>query len=287
MKTSLIFAAIAALASPGISQVLTEDFSSGTPPTGWTVIDNLGAGVAGWIPGVLDPWSGDHTDWALHDYHGTLPADTMLVSPVLDLSTVSGTTLSFLTETEWTEYMAHHPSALADGVSTLEVTTDGGLTWTVLWTDDALVDYVAVTRTVDLSAYDGMNNVQFAFRYFGTDGHAWWLDDVVVDGGAALTYAVSGLVGGGTVTFEVSGATPGGNVLVGYSLAGAGPTMTPFGLVDISAPISQLPTMAVNALGVASFSTTVPPQTSGFTLFTQGADLATATLTNSLAEPIL
>jgi hypothetical protein len=89
------------------------------------------------------------------------------------------------------------------------------------------------------------------------------------------------------VTFEVSGATPGGNVLVGYSLAGAGPTMTPFGLVDISAPISQLPTMAVNALGVASFSTTVPPQTSGFTLFTQGADLATATLTNSLAEPIL
>jgi hypothetical protein len=63
--------------------------------------------------------------------------------------------------------------------------------------------------------------------------------------------------------------------------------MTPLGLVDISAPISQLPMLTANASGVASMSTGVPGQATGFTLFTQGADIASGVLTNSLAEPIL
>lgn len=183
--------------------------------------------------------------------------------------------------------VAHHPNTFGDGVSTVEVTDDGGLTWTVLWTDDVLVDFNPVTRTVDMSAFDGNANVQIGFRYFGTDAHTWWVDDVLVDNGPGPGYSIVGLVGGSTATLTVTGATPGGAVLLGYSLAGAGPTMTLFGLVDISAPITQLPTLTANASGVASMSTGVPPQATGFTLFTQGADLTSGVLTNSLAEPIL
>ena len=123
----------------------------------------------------------------------------------------------------------------------------------------------------------------------GTYGSAFF-DDVDINGGCGgggPVYSITGLAGGSTATLTVDGATAGGAVLLGYSLAGAGPTMTPFGLVDISAPISQLPTLTANASGVASMSTGIPGRATGFTLYTQGADLASGTLTNSLAEPIL
>lgn len=111
------------------------------------------------------------------------------------------------------------------------------------------------------------------------------IDDHAYSNG--LTYAITGLVGGGTATLAVTNASPGGAVLIGYSLTGAGPTMTPFGLVDMSAPITQLPTLTADAQGFASLTTGVPSRASGFTLYTQGADLTTGVLTNSLAEFIL
>lgn len=102
LKQLLVVAAIAALTSSASSQIFSEDFSSGTPPTGWTIIDYTGSGVIGWEPGYLDTFSGlDHTGWAMHDYDTLLSADNVLLSPVIDLSSSSGTVLSFLTETEW------------------------------------------------------------------------------------------------------------------------------------------------------------------------------------------
>jgi hypothetical protein len=122
----------------------------------------------------------------------------------------------------------------------------------------------------------------------GTYGSAYF-DDVSINGGCggSLVYSIVGLTGGGTATLTVTGATAGGGVLVGYSLTGAGPTMTPFGMVDMSMPITQLPTLTADAAGVASLSTGIPGRATGFTLYSQGADLASGALTNSLAEPIL
>jgi hypothetical protein len=107
------------------------------------------------------------------------------------------------------------------------------------------------------------------------------------DGPSGPSYAITGLVGGGTATLTVSNATAGGGVLIGYSLTGAGPTMTPFGPVDMSAPITQLPALTADGAGVASMSTGVPGRASGFTVYTQAADLSTSALTNSLAELVL
>lgn len=123
----------------------------------------------------------------------------------------------------------------------------------------------------------------------GTYGPAYF-DDVSINGGcggSSLIYSISGLVGGSTATLTISGATAGGGVLIGYSLTGAGPTNTPFGPVDMSAPITQLPVLTADGAGVASMSTGVPGRASGFTVYTQAADLATSTLTNSLAEVVL
>ncbi len=113
--------------------------------------------------------------------------------------------------------------------------------------------------------------------------------DSIVINNAPLTpeLVYTGLVGGGTTTLTVSNATAGGNVIVGYSLAGAGPTNTPYGMVDMSNPITVLPTLTADAGGVASFSSAIPTRGTGFTLYSQGVDLGSGDLTNSVAEVIL
>jgi hypothetical protein len=123
-----------------------------------------------------------------------------------------------------------------------------------------------------------------------TGGASWGpiIDDHIYDSGPSTpVYSVVGLVGGGTATLTVDNATPSGGVLIGYSLTGAGPTNTPFGPVDMSAPITSLPTLTANGTGTASMSTGVPARASGFTVYTQAADLGTGVLSNSLAELIL
>ncbi|PCJ52193.1 MAG: hypothetical protein COA70_12735 [Planctomycetota bacterium] len=105
------------------------------------------------------------------------------------------------------------------------------------------------------------------------------------DGGP--TYTITNLVAGQTAVFSVSGATAGGGVILGYSLTGAGPTATPYGLVDMTAPINTLATLTADGAGLATFSPTVPGGVAGLTLYTQAVDLGSGLLTNSLAELIL
>ena len=279
MKSILTLAAVVALAGSASSQILSEDFSTGVPPTGWTSSLTNGQG---WIDGAGRAW---HED----EYLGGLSSDSMLVSPVMDFSGASGSTLTFQSETHYSAYLANNPLGYGDGVSSMEISTDGGLTWAMVWTDVSTVDYVVTTESVDLSAYDGMASVQLGIHFFGTYAQEWWVDDVVVGAGGpgGPAYSATGLVGGGTATLTVTGATALGNVLLGYSLTGAGPSATPFGMVDMSAPISQLPMLTADAAGTAAMSTGVPGRASGFTVYTQGADISTGTLTNSLAEAIL
>jgi hypothetical protein len=115
-----------------------------------------------------------------------------------------------------------------------------------------------------------------------------WNGTIYYDAGpSGPSLSIAGLVGGGTATVSIAGATPSGSALIGYSLTGAGPTPTPFGMVDMSLPITQLPTLTVDAAGNASMTTGVPSRATGFTVYMQAADLTTSTLTNSLAEVVL
>ena len=95
-------------------------------------------------------------------------------------------------------------------------------------------------------------------------------------------YSVTPMTAGSPATFSVTGADPNSTVRLGYSLTGAGPFTTAFGVVDMTPPINTLATLTSNGSGDASFTVTVPGSASGRTLYTQG--LNNGVLTNSLAE---
>lgn len=474
---------LAAVAATGVASaqttVLSEDFLTYLP-TGWTVVDNNLSGLAQWEHDVagLRAWHQDISG-------GTV--DNTLISPAMDLSLLASAYLHFEGETNYAAYLANHPTSLGDGFTNVEVTTDGGLTWTSVWTDTSLNNGDTYSPDIDLSAYAGMSGVQIGFHYFGTFAHESWVDNVLVDdspvgpppsgtawtvnlpttfaaapytndfeaaagsvptsmaltandaltglpdaeawanvgnlapclvpfggaynlemgmipgttnyhnvrnamvlgidgagntalnldfqgydageeanaadgvwvsadganwfdvttnwgsligplstweqildvdltatpvdtsgqfylmfqqednfpyndldgigiddivvdnntGSGGLVYSITGLTAGGTATFAVTGATAFGNVIIAYSLTGAGPTTTPFGVADMSAPIKTLTTMSADAAGTASFSPVVPGGAVGVTLYTQCLDVTAGVLTNSLAEPVL
>jgi hypothetical protein len=99
------------------------------------------------------------------------------------------------------------------------------------------------------------------------------------------TYSVANLVGGSSATLTVSNAAPGATVAMAYSLAGAGPTNTPYGPVDMSAPIRRLPPVVADGAGVASVTANVPAGAVGANVWTQAVELTGSggLLTNSLA----
>lgn len=278
MKTFLpLLAAVALTASAASAQitVLSEDFST-WPPTGWTTTAVAGTG---WIhdTAVGRAWHEDEI----------LQSDSRLTTPALDLSALSSVYLHFDGETNWAQYLANHPSSVGNGVSTMEVSTDGGVTWTVAWTDTSLNNFDTYSPVVDLSAYAGMTGVLVSVHFYGDFAQEWWVDNMVVDNnpgaGGGPFYAISNLVAGQTATFSVTGATPFGPVTFLYSLTGAGPTVTPFGTVDLSAPINVLTTVVADATGSATFPPTVPGGAAGATLYTQAFDMNAALFTNALS----
>lgn len=277
--TSLLLAA--ALCGNASAQFLSEDFSSGVPPVGWTHINNNSSSTMGWLA------DGAGRAWHQDENSSLGTADNALISPPLDFTSASGTTLSFAGETNWAVYLANHPNSFGDGVSTMEITTDGGLSWTVVWTDTAQNNGDTYSPTVDLSSWDGLANVQLGIHYYGTFAQEWWIDEVEINANQSLAYSISGLVAGGTATLTVVGATAGGDVLIGYSVTGAGPTATSFGIVDMSAPITQLPILTANSVGIAATVAGVPIQASGKTLYSQAVDISSGALTNSIAQLIL
>ena len=103
--------------------------------------------------------------------------------------------------------------------------------------------------------------------------------------GGGLYYSITGMVAGQTATFRITGAAPNSNCVIGYSLAGAGPINTGFGIVDMTPPISTLANISADANGDASILINVPPNATGRTLYTQA--LNNGTLTNSLASLVL
>lgn len=165
-----------AAATPVAAQTtyLSENFDAGTvPPAGWTQVNNNGDSTVGWIP--------DGLGRAQHEDELGPISDMTLVSPVLDLSSATGVYLHFEGETNWATYLANHPTSNGDGVSNMEISTNGGASWTVVWTDTSQASGDTYAPTVDLSAYAGNSNVQLGIHFFGTFAQEWWVDNVAID----------------------------------------------------------------------------------------------------------
>lgn len=82
------------------------------------------------------------------------------------------------------------------------------------------------------------------------------------------------LAGGEITTMRLSGCDPSSSAVFAYSLAGPGPSGSPFGPVDLTPPITNLPPVACDASGTASASMgPLPMSTSGLLVWAQSAEL--------------
>jgi hypothetical protein len=170
----------------------------------------------------------------------------------------------------------------------LATSEDNGATWTV--DDMALATQAGDADYVEMS----MNEA-------GNVTGVWLSDDTSVNqiyaGGIDLggpspggpNYTATGMTAGNTATLRVDGCEATSNVLIGYSLAGPGPTNTPYGSVDMSMPIKKLPVMACDPNGAVVHLVSIPPSAGGVMVWTQAAELqasGTVILTNSLVETL-
>lgn len=169
---SLLAASLCSGALHSQTVVLDEDFSSGVPPTGWIHENVNGNTSAGWKP--------DGAGRAWHeDYVGGLTINR-LVSSSFSLAGMSQAFLHFEGETNYATYLANHPNSAGDGVSNMEISTDGGVTWNVVWTDTSQANG-SYGPSISLNAYLGQTNVQVGVYFYGTFAQEWWVDNVIVD----------------------------------------------------------------------------------------------------------
>jgi N-acetylneuraminic acid mutarotase len=152
-----------------------ETFDAASTPTGWTVKNNTGAG--GW--NFNDPINrGNQTggtgyfaevdDYAL----GWSAADTELISPSYDFSSDPSPQLDFDTALPSLDRIN---GLTAD----VDVSTDGGATWTNVWEDTGVLNGPAHVH-VSLAAYGGSPSVQVRFHFVGSFTGVWEVDDVQI-----------------------------------------------------------------------------------------------------------
>ncbi len=164
-RNLLIGAGLVALASNASAQttLLTENFDSGVvPPTGWTEANN---GIsAGWEPdlGLVKAWHDDYTGLN----------DNSLISPSFD---ASGVTEMYLHCTQDQLFASWRDT------NNVEVSVDGGLTFTVVYSETGTLTLTDDPLDVDMSAYAGNADVQVSFHYVGDYANDWKVDNVVVD----------------------------------------------------------------------------------------------------------
>jgi len=176
MKLTLTASLVAALAAGSLSAqqvALTEHFSAGVPPAGWSQVHVI-PGSQGWIQSAAgEAWHEDES----------ITTDDELISPVLDLSTYGSVYAHFKTRLAFSNYLANHPNSIGDGENDLYVRVNGGA-WVEVWTDTRIAN-TTDTITVDMSAAAaGQSTVEFALRFYGTFAQEWWVDFMQVSDSA-------------------------------------------------------------------------------------------------------
>jgi hypothetical protein len=171
------------LAGSAFSQVLTEDFEAGTPalPAGWTSASST--------PGGGDYYTGDAaaanaaafwpvnggTNFAMvnDDVCNCDLSNATLTTPSMDLSGLAGVVVSY----DFIDDMSYGPSLPHE----VEVSTDGGSTWTNIYThntnNQGNLDWANNLLPLG-AATDGASNVQVRWIY---NDNGTWATGLAID----------------------------------------------------------------------------------------------------------
>lgn len=155
----------------------SEDFSDGILPDCWSNIDNIGNGQV-WLfnnPGgvVLNSTTGSNGFAVLDsDYYGSGNSQNAdLISPELDFSLYDAVNLSF----------QHDFVGYTGSSGTLSYTTNGGSTWVIVQTWANTGGTVVFSQDMS-SMWAGQPSVRIRWKYIGTWGYSWAIDDISITG---------------------------------------------------------------------------------------------------------
>lgn len=187
----------------------TQTFDDTTaPPHGWTVVNASSDG--GWVfddPGGRTNLTGGTGGFAIADSdHAGIGThlDTQLITPRLDFTGMSDPVVQF--------NQAYRPLG---STSTVDVSTDGGTTWTTVL-DQSNTDIEGPAQTiVDLSSVADTKNVLVRFHYIGDWAWFWEVDNVFlgertctpVHGGIVTGFVQDKVMGGQLVGAKVANAS--------------------------------------------------------------------------------
>ena len=192
-------APIVLTATPTGSQTATlinQNWNTGTTEAGWTT-DNTGSASpkAGAVWATVTPAAGGGIDGTRYIAVDATPTNNSaltrvsLKSPVFSATSVSSLTLTF-----------QHIFVFAAGdLGKVEISNDGGTTWTTLASYSANTGTAAVpaAASISLNSYAGQPNLQLRWNYSSNSGQSWSVDNMLVTGTIVNTYAWSLVSGDG------------------------------------------------------------------------------------------
>jgi subtilisin family serine protease len=177
-----------------------ETFDGQAAPSGWTVVDNKGNGQT-WKfadAGNRGNLTGASGGFAIIDsdkYGAGNSQDTSLVSPVVDLTSVTVPVIRFNQDLNW----------LSGEKADIDLSIDGGATWATV---AAEASDLRGTKEIAIPQAAGKSAVQVRFHYYDASYEWWWEVDNVLIGSQVNCVPV----GGGLVVGNVKDANTGGFV---------------------------------------------------------------------------
>jgi N-acetylneuraminic acid mutarotase len=200
-----------------------QTFDASTAPAGWSVQDASYMTAPGWVfnnPAKVANQTGGTGNFAVTSMAGAPngdEADSSLVTPVIDLSKVTAPVVSFA------NYIP--PEVNIDDayqfVAQVELSTDGGSTWTELTNNTGTPRMVNGPMTIPVPQAAGKPAVQVRFEFELNDvlpqvPPLWEIDNVYVG-----TESCSAVAGGGILAGQVTDANTGAGV-DGATVTGSG-----------------------------------------------------------------
>lgn len=186
---------------------------STTPPPGWTIQDNAGDGEVWQFndpqgTGNLTGGSGNFAVLDSQQFGDGFTQDSSLISPVFSLAGDASPVLQF----------SNDYFGFVDQSASVDVSTDGGQTWTTIWSQTTASVRGPGVQQVAVPQAAGQSDVRIRFHFTSTLFGNWWQIDNVQIG--TLNCAA---VPGGMVTGQTTDANT-GRSLNGVTVTVAGPT---------------------------------------------------------------